>query len=228
MLLYLTIFYAGACCASFLSVCAWRLPQGRSIVAPRSQCDNCHQQLAWFDLLPLISYLILQGKCRTCGKWINFYFWGSEFSGGLLACFCWSHSWSLATIYLLVLLFEMSLVDLFHRILYPIPMLIAMAPLFYHYWSQNYWLSACLTGIIFCAFANWSAGFGLGDAELISILTLWLGFEAILQVLLVACLSCLLLYGIRRTLSKPCNYQIPFIPYILAGVVMLLGHGICP
>ncbi len=64
---YLVVGLFGACVGSFLNVCIYRLPLGRSIVKPRSQCPRCRKQIHWYDNIPLFSYVFLQGKCRHCG-----------------------------------------------------------------------------------------------------------------------------------------------------------------
>jgi leader peptidase (prepilin peptidase) / N-methyltransferase len=56
----------GAIVGSFLNVCIYRLPLGRSIVWPASACTNCARHLAWFENIPILSYLVLRGRCRTC------------------------------------------------------------------------------------------------------------------------------------------------------------------
>ncbi|QQG44256.1 MAG: prepilin peptidase [Candidatus Roizmanbacteria bacterium] len=61
------LFFSGIAIGSFLNVLIDRLPQERSING-RSVCDNCHHQLAWYDLLPLVSFILLKGKCRYCNN----------------------------------------------------------------------------------------------------------------------------------------------------------------
>jgi leader peptidase (prepilin peptidase) / N-methyltransferase len=56
----------GAIVGSFLNVCIYRLPRGKSVVWPSSACPNCGRELAWFENIPVISYLALWGRCRTC------------------------------------------------------------------------------------------------------------------------------------------------------------------
>lgn len=60
------VFYFGACIGSFLNVCIVRLPKEQSVVNPPSHCVACKKPIAWFDNIPLISYIALGGKCRHC------------------------------------------------------------------------------------------------------------------------------------------------------------------
>ncbi len=60
------IFFLGACIGSFLNVCIVRLPKEESVVKPSSHCVACKKPIAWFDNIPLVSYIALGGKCRYC------------------------------------------------------------------------------------------------------------------------------------------------------------------
>jgi len=64
-------FILGACMGSFLNVCIARWPRERSIVRPRSRCPRCANQLAWFENIPLASWLVLRGRCRCCDEPIS-------------------------------------------------------------------------------------------------------------------------------------------------------------
>ena len=61
----------GLAFGSFLNVCLSRWPQGESVVSPRSHCRNCGRTLAWWENVPLVSWLALRGRCRTCRAWIG-------------------------------------------------------------------------------------------------------------------------------------------------------------
>jgi len=63
---YIIVGLFGLCFGSFLNVCISRLPKGESIVLPRSHCPKCNHAIRWYDNIPLVSYLILRGRCRDC------------------------------------------------------------------------------------------------------------------------------------------------------------------
>ena len=69
---YFQIFIIGVCIGSFLNVIIYRFPNGLSIIKPRSFCPKCNTQLTWRENIPLISWLIQGGKCRTCITTISF------------------------------------------------------------------------------------------------------------------------------------------------------------
>src|SRR5258708_17197299 len=67
----LLLFVLGLIIGSFLGALSYRLPRNMSISKGRSICPNCKHQIAWFDNIPLLSYVILLGKCRNCHKKIS-------------------------------------------------------------------------------------------------------------------------------------------------------------
>jgi len=80
----------GLAFGSFLNVCLSRWPAGESVVSPRSHCRHCGRTLAWWENLPLVSWLALRGRCRTCHAWIGWRYPLVELAvGGLWATFVW-------------------------------------------------------------------------------------------------------------------------------------------
>jgi leader peptidase (prepilin peptidase)/N-methyltransferase len=66
-----TVGFFGLLFGSFLNVCIHRLPEHRSVVSPRSYCPHCKQQIDWYDNIPLVSYMLLRGRCRSCRSRIS-------------------------------------------------------------------------------------------------------------------------------------------------------------
>jgi leader peptidase (prepilin peptidase)/N-methyltransferase len=87
----LLAFVLGAIVGSFLNVCVARMPLEKSVLWPGSRCGKCFQDIRWYDNLPLISYLRLGGKCRTCGaKYSSRYFWFEFLTAAGFAFLFWA------------------------------------------------------------------------------------------------------------------------------------------
>jgi leader peptidase (prepilin peptidase)/N-methyltransferase len=86
-----TIFAAllGLAFGSFLNVFLSRFPEGESIVTPRSHCRHCEHTLAWWENIPLLSWILLRGRCRSCRAWIGVRYPLVELAVGLLWAGCW-------------------------------------------------------------------------------------------------------------------------------------------
>jgi leader peptidase (prepilin peptidase)/N-methyltransferase len=65
-MLYIIIFIFGSVIGSFLNVCIYRMPQGLSVVSPSSRCTSCGKPIRFYDNIPVLSYILLKGKCRYC------------------------------------------------------------------------------------------------------------------------------------------------------------------
>ena len=78
-------FVLGAVVGSFLNVCICRMPQGESVVSPPSHCPKCDYRIRWYDNIPILSYLLLRGKCRGCRAPISLMYPLVELLNALLA-----------------------------------------------------------------------------------------------------------------------------------------------
>jgi leader peptidase (prepilin peptidase)/N-methyltransferase len=78
------IFLLGLIIGSFLNVCIYRIPNGDSIIYPRSYCTSCESKIKWYDMIPVISYIILKGKCRNCGSRISIHYPIIELATGII------------------------------------------------------------------------------------------------------------------------------------------------
>lgn len=115
------VFLFGLMVGSFLNVCIWRLPEGEQIVRGRSHCRHCRREIRWIDNIPLVSFVLLKGRCRFCGLAISWSYPAVELLTGLLltavaARFGWT---MLAGVYGLfaAALIVLSMVDLKEMIL---------------------------------------------------------------------------------------------------------------
>jgi leader peptidase (prepilin peptidase) / N-methyltransferase len=83
-LLWVYAFIVGAVIGSFLNVCIYRWPAELSVVKPRSRCPSCATPLAWYDNIPILSWLVLRGRCRTCGTTISVQYPAIELATALI------------------------------------------------------------------------------------------------------------------------------------------------
>ena len=114
-------FLFGLCIGSFLNVCVARWPRDLSVVTPRSRCPHCGHQLAWFENLPVISWLVLRARCRCCDEPISAIYPLGEIAIGLLWALCVSHFGPTFTalrlaVYLTILV-GVALTDLRHYVI---------------------------------------------------------------------------------------------------------------
>ncbi|MGO9124627.1 MAG: prepilin peptidase [Terriglobales bacterium] len=90
-MLALAIFAVGLAFGSFLNVCIYRLPRGMSTITPRSACPQCKRPIRFYDNVPILSWLILRGRCRNCRSWISPRYLLVELLTGLLFLTCYQH-----------------------------------------------------------------------------------------------------------------------------------------
>ncbi len=114
------IFLAGLCVGSFLNVCVYRFPKEYSIFKPVfSFCPHCKKTINWYDNIPLLSYLVLRGKCRYCGGKIAFRYFLVELITGLVFLFCYMQAGLSLLFVELVVLFSLcilvSFIDIEYR-----------------------------------------------------------------------------------------------------------------
>ena len=114
-------FLVGLCIGSFLNVCISRWPVGLSVIRPRSRCPNCGHQLAWFENLPVVSWLALRARCRCCAERISAIYPFGEILVGVLWALCaarWGPTFTaLRVAVFLTILAGVALTDLRHYLI---------------------------------------------------------------------------------------------------------------
>lgn len=104
------VFLFGLAAGSFLNVCIHRLPRRESIVSPGSRCPNCSQAIRWFDNIPLLGFLVLGGRCRSCRGRISFRYPAVELASGILWILSWRGMQELPLFGVQVIFFSLLLV----------------------------------------------------------------------------------------------------------------------
>ncbi len=194
----LLLFALGASGGSFLGVLISRYPRkGGLDLWGRSYCDNCGRQLAWWENIPVLSFLFLRGRCRTCKAKIRpEYFWLELLSGlSFLVTFFWWQQQNLAWLWLgiyLLLTWFLLAIFFFDRHYQIIPDVFLLPFLFFILLLPHLYFPAAFIGLFFFLFlyiVTKGKGMGLGDAKLIFVLGLWLGLAKMLLLLYLAFLA---------------------------------------
>ena len=237
MILFL-FFIFGLVIGSFLNVCIYRIPKGRSIVSPPSSCVSCGTLLQPMDLFPVISWAVLGGKCRYCGESIDLRYPLVEILTGLLyAVTYWRIGlvWALIPhIILITILITITFIDLDHQMIPNTINLFALVVFLGSNLTLGYidWRDAIIGGLVGGGFLfllvlfSRGAAMGMGDVKLMAVLGLFLGWRSILLTLL---LSFILggLFGVLLLLLKRKGRKdaIPFGPWIALAVIVTILYG---
>jgi leader peptidase (prepilin peptidase)/N-methyltransferase len=229
---------AGACIGSFLNVVIWRVPRGESIVAPPSHCPKCGVRNRARDNIPIVSWLLLRGRCRNCGEPISRRYPLIEalvavLFGAITAVngLEWDLAWQLPLAAVLVALaaIDLDLHIIPNKIVYPaglwglvsaalirlsdLPELLA--------WGAG-------AGIFFLAAAiAYPAGMGMGDVRLAAVMGLYLG-SSVMPAMLIAFVSGTAV-GVaimaRHGVAEGRKMGVPFGPFLAFGGIIALLVG---
>ncbi len=227
----------GLAIGSFLNVCIDRLPSGGSLLRPRSHCPTCRTVLAARDLVPVLSYLLLRGRCRYCSAPIPLRVLLVEAGTGLTLVLLWVRygmSPHFAFVALVACVFIVALVvDFEHqlipnRLVYPaigaalLAAPFALGPDL----PQALWGGLMGLGLLSLIFVVYPKGMGLGDAKLATLIGLVVGFPLVLLALF---LSFVLggAVGAAYVLARRVGMKeaIPFAPFLAVGGMVALLYG---
>lgn len=241
---YLAFIVFGSLWGSFANVCIYRLPKNQSVITGRSSCPSCKNKIYWYDNIPLLSFILLMGKCRHCKNPIDLqYFIVELISAVSFVSIYYFFGLTITSLLLLILsifFIIIFFIDLKHFIIpnvltFPL-MIIGFVKSFDPNLNKaifpNYINS--LIGGIFGYLIIWliiyfykkvrkKEGMGLGDAKLMAVIGFWFGWISIPFVIFISSVVALILVVpslINK--SRSMSSEISFGPYIISAAVIYL------
>ena len=225
----------GLAVGSFLNVVAARLPERRSIMFPRSACGACRTPIAWYDNVPVVSYLVLRGRCRACRTRIGLLYPAVEVStavllAGCLLAFGLSLHAAAAAVFCAALV-VVTATDLTHRIVpnrVVLPAAAVVLALMTVAEPGPQWAiaAAAASGFLLAAALAYPSGMGMGDVKLALLMGAALG-RTVSVALMLAMVAALVpaVVLLARHGSKARKMAIPFAPFLAFGSVVALFAG---
>jgi leader peptidase (prepilin peptidase)/N-methyltransferase len=231
----------GAIVGSFLNVCIYRLPRDRSIVWPASACPHCGRALAWYENIPIVSFLALGGRCRTCREPIAARYPIVEaLTAAMFACAWWYYGPGALLASRLVFgcaLIVLFAIDLEHQLL---PNLITLpgvvAGFGFSLLTEPGWFDSMVGillggGVLFgIAEAYYrlrhEEGLGMGDVKMLGMIGAFLGWKLMIVTLMVASLSGSII-GVLLIITKrgSMKYALPFGTFLAIGAAVSATVG---
>ncbi len=241
------VFFIGICLGSFANVCIYRLPKNKQIITGRSFCPKCKKTIKWLDNIPLISFLLLNGKCRKCRKPISLKYFIIELITGIGFLLIYLNFNNYLTIIFLSVLFLLYLIiffiDLKHFIIPDGLNFGIMALAIFKNFLPNFNTSfihdinqSIIGGIVgylsiwiiiyFYRVIKKIEGMGLGDAKLMTGIGLLFGWQSIPFVLFIsAVLGLVFATPSLITKKKNLRSKIPFGPFIITACFIYFLYG---
>ncbi|WP_456278110.1 prepilin peptidase [Bacillus sp. AK128] len=238
LFLYTYIFIIGLVLGSFYNVVGLRVPLNQSIVKPRSACPNCQQTLTPLQLIPVLSFLIQRGKCRSCGLRISPLYPVMELATGLLFVLApillgWQLelfvAWTFLSLLIIVFVSDIKYMIIPDKVLLVFAVLLliqrlALSPL------QPWWdsLLGAAVGILLLMTIILASkgGMGGGDMKLFGVIGIVLGWKLVLLAFFMSTLIGTLIASIGLAIGKVKRKQpFPFGPSIVIGTIITYFYG---
>ena len=237
------VLFIGMCVGSFLNVCIHRLPkEGASIISPPSACPECGASIRWYDNIPVISYLLLRGRCRGCKTPISIRYPIVEMITGLFALITWmQYGLTPATLIYFLFIASLLVITFIDIDLQIIPDIISLPGIPIGFAASFLlpdpgWLDSLIGiaaggGILFSVMWGYQAitgtqGMGFGDVKLLAMIGGFIGWKGILFTIMASSLIGTVVGGLAMIKSgKGMKTRIPFGPFIAAGAILYLFLG---
>ena len=226
ILIFLTL--AGLCVGSFCNVLIYRIPKGEEFVRTPSHCMTCGRRLRWYELIPLVSWLLQRGRCRGCGArvsaqypliealnggmWLltGVLFWGDWLRLGL---YC-----ALGSLLLVLAVIDWRTFEIPNGLNLAIALLGAVQlAADWEHWSL-YVIGGCSVSLLFLMlwFLTSGKGLGMGDVKLMAAAGLLLGWPRILLAMLLGSMAGTVIHLIR--MKRGAGRKLAFGPYLAFGI----------
>ena len=233
--IFIVIFLYGIVIGSFLNVCIYRIPNKENIVTTRSHCMSCGHQLKWYELLPLISFVVQKGKCRECGAKLSVQYPLIEGLNGVLYVITFYINGltidSLLYCLLISALLALSVIDeRTHEIpigfnIFILCLGIIMTVLHYDDWLNHvigfFAVSVFIEIIIIVTRGR---GMGGGDMKLMATAGLMLGWKEIILAFILGCILGAIIHVLRMKV-KGAERVLAFGPYLSLGILISVWFG---
>ena len=233
---YIYVFVVGTCVASFINVVIYRVPLGLNFAKGRSFCPSCHNTLKPYDMIPVLSWFVLRGKCRFCGEKISFRYPVIEFIGGILAVVCFHHyqfdgmtliSFAFSIILLAIFMIDYDIMIIPNGLVICCLVIAVVSIPFMHVNMVDRIIGFfAISAPLYLLNLIIPDAFGGGDIKLLAVCGFFLGWSMILvgmfiAVVLAGCYAGYLLI----THKVETGGHIAFGPYICVGIFIALLYG---
>lgn len=243
---YVLAGIVGLCVGSFLNVVIYRLPNGMSLAKPASHCTSCGYKLKFYDNIPIVSYCLLGGRCRSCKQRISFRYTAVEAANMLLWLLCVLRFRTNA-VYMAVAMLVCSVslcvafIDIEHQIIpdslqiaLAIPAVVAIFVDTHTVWYDHLIGAGAAFIILFAVSAVGEKALGRealggGDVKLVTVCGLLLGWQKLILMMLIASVSgSIVMLAAKHRQGDGESRETPFAPFLTAGTViaMLFGDAI--
>lgn len=234
LILYICIFCFGVVIGSFLNVCILRHPNKENVLGG-SHCMTCGYRLRWYDLIPLISFLMLKGRCRKCGTKLSLQYPFIEGLNGVLYIIVFlANGFNIISIVYCLLtsaLIVLSIIDWREYIipnevnLFILVLGIVVTILDRDHWQEHVIGFLCVSAFLLLIYlVTVGRGIGGGDIKLMACAGLVIGWKIAVLSFILGCLLGSVIHLIRMKVSKA-EHKLALGPYLSAGIWLAMLFG---
>lgn len=237
----ITLALIGASIGSFLNVCIYRLPRRESLMWPASHCTSCGRTLAWYENVPIVGWLALRGRCRTCGERISIIYPIVElvtaivFVSGYLI-YGWTPLLAARLLFACAMI-VLFVIDLQHQIL---PNVITVPGIVIGFFLSVFlppgWISSLVGivlggGVLFAIMEGYARargfeGLGMGDVKMLAMIGAFLGWPLMLLTLVLASFAGSLVgVGLMAAQRGGMKTALPFGTFLAVGALVAAVAG---